>query len=139
MGSEVVVTLLRYSRLIGELNEQDLNKEFEKLEQAVAKSPSQRGQLKLAVLLSMPAAPFYDEKRAESILNQVLKKSEGKTPALKEYAYQLLFNLKQRNSFQEMYEDLHKKLQKERSERKQLQKQLDALKSIEKSITTRQK
>jgi len=139
MGSEVVVTLLRYSRLIGELGEEDLGKEFEKLEKSVQDSPSQRGKLKLAVLLSMPASRFYDEKRAESILNEVLNQSEGKMPALKEYAHLLLINLKQRSSFQQMYEDLHKKLQKERNERKQLQQQLEALKSIEKSITTRQK
>jgi len=139
MGSEVVVTLMRYSRLIGELNEDDLGKEFEKLDTAVQDSPSQRGKLKLAVLLSMPASRFYDEKRAETILNQVLKESEGKTPALKEYAHLLLTTLKQRSSFQQMYEDLHKKLQKESAERKQLQQQLEALKSIEKSITTRQK
>jgi len=139
MGSEVVVTLLRYSRLIGELNEEDLGKEFEKLDHAEQDSPSQRGKLKLAVLLSMPASRFYDEKRAETVLNQVLKESEGKTPALKEYAHLLLTTLKQRSSFQKMYEDLHKKLQKERTERKQLQQQLEALKSIEKSITTRQK
>lgn len=139
LDSEIVVTLMRYSRLIGELSEEALGTEFEKLEKAVKNNPSTRGNLKLAVLLSMPASRFYDEKRAEAILNQVLKQSEGRTPALKEYAHLLMTTLKQRSSFQQMYEDLHKKLQKERSERKQLQQQVEALKSIEKSITTRQK
>ena len=138
LNSEAVVTLMRYSRLLGELKEQELNEEFEKIDAAYQQAHTDRGMLKLAVLLSLPASKFYDEKRASQLLKEYLRGSKTSQPALREYAHMLLRNLQQRSSFQTMYEELHQKLERERNERKQLQLKLEALKSIEKSITKRQ-
>ncbi|MFV2055113.1 MAG: hypothetical protein ACC707_01545 [Thiohalomonadales bacterium] len=138
-GSDAVITLLRYSRFISEMSEADLNKEFDKIDATNNVEYSNRGLLKMVVLLSLPKSEFYDERRAEGILNDFINDGKNNTPALTEYAHLLLSNLKLREDHWKLYDDLHQKLTNERAQRKKLQQKLDELKSIEKSITKRQK
>lgn len=138
-GSDAVITLLRYSRFITELSEAELSEEFEKIDASNKVENTNRGLLKMVVLLSLPKAEFFNEERAEEILNEFVTDGQNNTPALREYAHLLLTHLKQREDHIKLYDDLHKKLKLEREQRKKLQRKLDELKSIEKSITKRQK
>lgn len=138
-GSNAVVTLLRYSRFITELSEAELRDEFVKIDVANRVEYSNRGALKMIVLLSLPKATFYNEEKAEKLLNEFIGDRKSNTPALREYAHLLLSHLKQRESQFKLNEELNTKLQIERDQRKKLQRKLDDLQIIEKSITKRQK
>lgn len=138
LDGESIVTLLRYSRWVSELNDRELDSEYRKVVEAYQETHTERGTMKLAVLLALPDSPFYNEPQASEILTDYIRNSAGKNSALREFAFMLLRNLQQRSSFQKLYEDLHQKLERERTERKQLQSNLEELKSIEKSLTKRQ-
>ena len=137
--SDAVVTLLRYSRFISDLNENELRNEFKKINAANNIEQTNRGLLKMVVLLSLPQASFFNERKAEQLLNDFIDNSNRNTPALREYAHLLLSNLRQHGSHMKMYDELHTKLQLERKQRRKLQRKLEDLKTIEKSITKRQK
>jgi hypothetical protein len=138
-GGDAVVTLLRYSRFITELNASELRDEFVKIDVANRIESSNRGVLKMVVLLSLPQATFHNEEKAGELLNIFINDNTNNNPALREYAHLLLAHLKQRKGHMKLYDDLHLKLQSEREQRKKLQRKLEDLKSIEKSITKRQK
>ncbi len=136
--TEVLLTLLRYSRYISDLSVEELGAEIKKTEFSNGVEPSARGQLKLAVLLSLPSADVQSVERATSLLGDLINAGDESPPALREYAHLLLSSLQLRVETQKQNKKLHSQLKLERKKRIQLEQKLEALKSIEKSMTERQ-
>ena len=136
--TEVLLTLLRYSRYISDLSAEDLEGEIKKTELSNGIEPSARGQLKLAVLLSLPSANIQNVERATSLLSDLINAGDESPPALREYAHLLLSSLQLRVETQKQNKKLNSQLKLERKKRIKLEEKLEALKSIEKSITKRQ-
>jgi len=136
--TEVLLTLLRYSRYISDLSYEELEEEVKKTEVSNGIEPSARGQLKLAVLLSLPSAEMKNVERATGLLGDLINAGDGSSPALREYAHLLLSSLQLRVETQKQNRKLNSQLKLERKKRIQLEQKLEALRTIEKSMTKRQ-
>lgn len=90
--------------------------------------------IRLAILLSLPDMPFHDEKRARTLLNQIVADDDPGHSDLVAYARLLLWNLDDRASARETCEA---ELGNERSQRQNLQHKLNELKAIEEQLDRR--
>jgi len=144
--SEALLKLLRYSRRLGELTQQELDQEFQSFQQhSKEEKAAVNMQLQQALLLSAPAASYRDNQQAKEILAGVINSSEKRGLVLREYAYSLLLSIEQREKAEHENTQLRKSLKKEierrellEQKRDLLEQKLEALKSIEESITQRQ-
>lgn len=90
--------------------------------------------IRLAILLSVSDAPFRDEARARTLLNQIIARNDPGHRDLVAFAKVLLWNLDDRASARETCEN---DLKNERSQRQNLQHKLDELKAIEEQLDQR--
>jgi hypothetical protein len=90
--------------------------------------------IRLAILLSLPDAPFRDDKRARALLNQIVAYDDPAHSDLVAYARLLRWNLDDRASARETCE---LDLKNERTQRQNLQHKLNELKAIEEQLDRR--
>lgn len=69
-GDEVVALLAYYQRLVG-MPADDLKREYQAANQAYARSRDELARLRLALLMSVPGAPWRDEARLLALLEGV--------------------------------------------------------------------
>jgi len=120
-----VDAMLRYHQRIKRLNQAELNKEHEQVNQAFVQTKSDLSRVQLSLLFSLPNANFRDDAMALNLLKEWLK--EGKPPysGLRAFGFFLTTLL----------EDMREKDKRADA----LQKKLDALKSMEKNLMQREK
>lgn len=135
---ETLLTLMRYSRFITDLNKPDIGREYDKIRSLNSSEPDVRSQFKLAMLLSLSSAQFYDPRGAKQILVEFIEASDEYAPTLREYAFVLLESIDKKAKVIRLKQDLRRKLRHEQQLRQQLEQKLEALKSIEESISQRQ-
>lgn len=136
---ETLLTLMRYSRFITDLTKPEIGREHDKIQSLNTTDPSVRSQFKLAMILSLSSTQFYDAKMAKQILIEFIEASDEHAPTLREYAFVLLESIDKKAKIQQSNNSLQRKLRHEQQLRKQLEQKLEALKSIEESISQRQK
>jgi hypothetical protein len=136
--SEELLTLLRYSRMILEISGEQLVNEFKKINNDYNNGPTIQGRLKLAMLLSRESTRFKDNNRAIKVLGEVINGYDDEYDAvLQEYAHLFISSLKKQSKSDKKLSQINERLGAERKLRKQLEKQLEALKTIEKTISSR--
>lgn len=124
LGSDVDEAL-RYSQRIKKLTPAELTKEYEQVSQAFARSKSDLGRVRLALLLSLPNTSFSDDGVALNLLKEWLKESKPPYTGLRAFGFFLSGTLEEKREADKRADALQKKL--------------DALKSMEKNLMQREK
>ena len=113
-------SLLLYFQHIRKLSGADLSREHEAARQAYARSRTDFGRLRLAMVLSLPGTAFYDDARAFELCDTVAKHDGGRLQGL---ALLLGSHLQEQRRLTASAQGLQQKL--------------DALKSLERSMIER--
>jgi len=116
---------LRYSQRIKKLTPAELNKEYEQVSQAFARSKSDLSRVRLALLLSLPNTSFSDDGVALTLLKEWLKETKPPYTGLRAFGFFLSGTLEEKREADKRADALQKKL--------------DALKSMEKNLMQREK
>ena len=120
-----VDAMLRYHQRIKKMNQAELNKEYEQVNQAFAQKKSDLSRVQLSLLLSLPNASFRDDAMALNLLKEWLREAKPPYVGLRAFGFFLTTLL----------EDMREKDKRADA----LQKKLDALKSMEKNLMLREK
>lgn len=128
-------TLIQYAGYLRRLNAADLNREHETLKQTVAKSRTDVSRAQLALIYTLPGLPLRDDAKAIPLLESLSK--EAISPAVRNFASVLLILVADNKRLDDSAQLLSIKLKDEQKQSAELQQKLDALKSIEKSLSER--
>lgn len=137
--SSEVATLLAYSQRIRSLPHDGLAAEYALANQALAKQRSDSLRLRLALLLTLPNAPFRDDSRGAALAEEVFNNKNGDNAELKALAQYIVTVANEQKRQEERYQLLAQKLKEEEKRAEALQQKVDALKSIEKDLINREK
>ncbi len=127
-------SLVRYSAWLWSQSAEALKSMQPSVDRLSQDSGSPLDQLHLAILLSVPNAPFRDESRARTLLTGLLQSDNKLGDSLQTYARFLLWNLNDRSWARGACE---KALDGERAQRALLQHKLNELKAIEEQLDRR--
>ena len=151
-------SLLLYVNFVRGLPTAELAREHERLQQAFAADPSDFTRLRYALLLTVPGSAARDQARAVQLLDPVTRDGEGRDPALRAMASLLAADLAERRRLEDSLQSAAQRQKEELSERRrlegslqaatqqykdeqlrsaELEHKLEALKSIEKTISQR--
>ena len=124
-------TLVAYTNWLRERDPAQLERLLANAE-ARARNPADApARLRLAVLLSLPQAPFRNDGRALDLVDEVIRSGDEKA---RWFAYTLRWSLQDRQLLQA---DHHRALTREREQRAALKQKLNELKAIEEQIHRR--
>lgn len=121
-----VVELLRYAERIRALPLKALQHEYLESEQQFATAPTPDTRMRLALLVSLPAAPFRNDARAR----QLLAEGPDGEAGYDELARWLLVTIDERRALEDVAEE-------ERRGKQALRAKLDQLKAIEEDLDRR--
>jgi hypothetical protein len=93
----------------------------------------------LALLLSLPRAPFKDYDRSLSLINEYLNDPASQDSKLKDFLFILSSFVQELKNQDERYQKLDQKLKEEKKQRDVLEQKLEELKTIEKNLLERDK
>jgi hypothetical protein len=128
-------TLVQYAAYLRRLNATDLNREHETLKQNVAKSKTDLSRAQLGMIYALPGLALRDDTKALSILEALGK--EASSSVVRNFALLLLGFVADNKRLDEGTQALNTKLKDEQKQSAELQQKLEALKSIEKSLSER--
>ncbi|MEW6325550.1 MAG: hypothetical protein AB1515_09215 [Nitrospirota bacterium] len=133
-GSDVR-SVLEYYRRLDALSESDLQREFSRAQQeASGRRPVD--QIRLAVLLGLPRAPFKDYDRSLALLTDAAG-SAAQDAVLKDFLLWFSSLVQELKRQGEQYQKLDLKFKEEKKQRELLQQKLDELATIEKQLLER--
>ncbi len=133
-ADEGLVALIAYTNWLREASPAQLQRVLPGVE-ARAKDPGNvLEKIRLAVLLSLPHAPFRNETRALALVDEALK-TAPRNSDLAMFGYMLRWDLQDRHRIQSDYE---RTLAQERTQRDTLEQKLNELKAIEEQIHRRE-
>lgn len=139
-SSEVdIAWVFQYYRLISTVPIKVLNDEFERTKKDFSMGKTAWNQWQLAMLLSLPSAPFYDPARASVLFKELADTSTDQGPVTNDAAYLMYSWVKEQHQSHKKAVDLEGQLAEARSTNKTLQEQLEALKAIEENLYQRNK
>lgn len=117
----------------------ELAKEYDKARQDFAKTRSELNRVKVALLLSLPNAPFHDTLAALNLLNELPKETKDAPSGLRSFANFLGVLLAEQQRAINSADDLSQKLKDEQKRARALQEKVDAIKNMEKNLIRRDK
>ena len=133
-ASDDLVALVAYSNWLRDSNPAQLQRVLADAE-ARAKDPGGAvDKMRLAVILSLPQAPFRNDARASALIEHLLNDPRTDTNVAM-FAYMLRWDLQDRHRLQADYE---RSLTQERQQRATLKQKLNELKAIEEQIHRRE-
>jgi hypothetical protein len=134
-----VAWIFQYYRLISTVSPKVLNDEFEKTKKdfATKKTPWDRWQM--AMLLSLPSAPFHDPERSAMLFKELSESSSGQDPVINDAAFLMYSWTYAQHQAYKRAAGLEEQLNESHSANKTLQDQLNALKAIEENLYQRNK
>ena len=139
-SSEVdIAWVFQYYRLISTVPVNVLDDEYERTKKDHAAKNTPWNQWQLAMLLSLPSAPFYDPARATMLFKELADSSADDGPVINDAAFLMYSSAKEQIQIHKKAADLEEQLTEARSANKTLQKQLEALKAIEENLYQRNK
>ena len=118
-------SIMKYFAYLRRLPGGDLGREHDMTRQAFAASASEGNRVRLALVLSLPAAPFKDQRHALELLEPMVKARSAHYTPLREFAFVVHALV-----FEQITLGRHAQTLKEK---------LDALKLLEKSLTERER
>lgn len=124
--------LVAYTNWLRSRSADELKPLLADAEHRIRNNPRPIDRLRLAVLLSIPQAPFRDEARALTLAEEVIDSGASETAL---FAYTLRWDLQNRKALQA---DFDRAMTKERQQRSTLKKKLDELKAIEEQLHRRE-
>ena len=124
--------LLQYTTYLKKLSATDLNRELETTRQ---KPKSDSSRLELAIIYSLPGLLTHDDAKALAILDPLIK--ESSSTSIKNLASMMITFIMENKRLEENTQVLTNKLKDEQKQSAELQQKLEALKSIEKSLSER--
>jgi hypothetical protein len=130
-----VDALIHYTASVRRLVAAELTREHDSVKQAVAKNQSDVNRLRLAIIYSLPGTPLHDDAKCLAILDAVIKEASA-TP-VRNFASFLQTMVTDNKRLDDNGQTLAQKLKEEQKQNEQLQQKLEALKSIEKSLSDR--
>ena len=134
-----IAWVFQYYRLISTIPPKVLNDEFEKTKKDLSAEKTAWNQWQMAMLLSLPSAPFYDPGRSAIIFKSLAETSADQDPVINDAAFLMYSWIKEQHQVNKRAVDLEGQLSESRSENKTLQDQLKALKAIEENLYQRNK
>lgn len=136
-ANDSLLAMLRYSRFINGLPKGQLEKEFQRINDAYFLRPNDRSGLKRAMLLIMPGTSFYDVYQAKQSFSDILHSSDNAVPAFKEFADFMLSVIRSQEEASKKNAELQDQLAQEVRTRQKIEEKLEALKTIEENMTQR--
>ena len=139
-SSEVdIAWVLQYYRLISTVPAKVLNDEYERTKKDYSAGKTPWNQWQLAMLLSLPAASFYDPSRSAALFRELAESATDQGPVINDAAF-LMYSLnKEQQQTHKKIVEVEGQLNEARSANKTLQDQLEALKAIEENLSQRNK
>ena len=134
-----IAWVFQYYRLISTVPVKVLKDEYERTKKEFSEDKTKWSQWQMAMLLSLPSAPFYDPDRSSSLFKELADTASDQGPVFNDVAYLMYSSVKEQYQAREKAEGLEEKLSESRSANKTLQKQLEALKAIEENLYQRNK
>lgn len=128
-------TLVQYAVYLRRLSVPELNREHDVMRQQVAKSRTDLNRAQLVLFYALPGLPLRDDARALAILESLGK--EATSLVVRNFALLLLSLVADNKRLDDSVQNLSSKLKEEQRQSVQLQQKLEALKSIEKSLSER--
>lgn len=128
-------TLVQYGAHLRRLSANELNREHEALKQSAAKSKSDLNRAQLAMIYALPGLPLRDDAKAVIMLESLGK--DAQSSGIRNFALLLLSMVSDNRRLDEGAQALAAKLKDEQTKSAELQQKLEALKSIEKSLSER--
>lgn len=126
--------LLRYAQWLRSQPPDALDAARDETQRSVRQSGSAADRIRLALVLSQPAAPFRDEAAARALLDEAIRQSAGEDAALHAFAVMQTINLNDREWARSGLQD---RLRTERERREELERKLEELKDIEQQLHRR--
>jgi hypothetical protein len=127
--------LIQYATYLRRLNAADLNRELDAMKLTVAKSKSDVNRAQLAMAYALPGLASRDDTRALAMLDTLAK--EATSTSVRSFSLMLLSLVADNRRLDESVQTLSAKLKEEQKQSAELQQKLEALKSIEKSLSDR--
>jgi DNA repair ATPase RecN len=134
-----IKSVLEYYRHLYSLNEEELNREYSQAQQTLSESNQLIDRIRLALLLSMPRAPFKEYDRSLTLVKDYLNDPSQQDSRLKDFLSILSSFIQELKSQDERYQKLDQKLKEEKKQREALEQKLEELKTIEKNLLERDK
>ena len=122
--------LLSYGAWLRSIRSESLEQEYMRTAAALAKDPTAPNRIRMALLSSLPGAPYQDYARAKGHLEQVLGDSGDSARSYHGVARFLMALLDERRQLENSLAD-------ERRQRQESQQKLEQLKAIEQDTGTR--
>jgi hypothetical protein len=127
--------LLQYAVYLRRLSSGEIIREQEVLRQNMVKSKTELNRAQLAMIYALPGLPLHDDGKALAILEPLSK--EAVSPAVRNFSLLLQSFVVDNKRLDEGAQVLNSKLKDEQKQSAELQQKLEALKSIEKSLSER--
>jgi hypothetical protein len=134
-----IAWVFQYYRLISTVPPKVLNDEFERTKKDFSADKTTWNQWQLAMLLSLPSAPFYEPERSTMLFKELVDSPADQDPVINDAAFLMYSWVKEQHHITKRAADLEAQLAESRSANKTLQDQLDALKAIEENLYHRNK
>jgi len=131
--------VFQYYRLISTVSTKMLHDEYEKTKKDYSIKKTPWNQWQMAMLLSLPSAPFHDPERSSMIFKELSESSSSQDPVIKDAAFLMYSWTNAQQHTDKRLTSLEGQLSESRSSNKTLQDQLDALKAIEENLSQRNK
>jgi hypothetical protein len=132
--SSQVADLLEYARSMDSLNDQELQQEFARAQQAVTEHRQPGDRIRLALLLGFPRAPFKDYDRSLALLDEASADPAGQNDASRVLVSFISSMVREFKRQGEQYQKLDAKYKDEKKQRELLQQKLDELTSLEQKL-----
>ena len=127
-----IAWILQYYRLISTVPNKVLGDEYERTRNEFSTQKTAWNQWQLAMLLSIPSAPFYDPGRSSSLFKELTDAAAEQDPVINDAAFLMYYLTNEQLQ-------TGKKTTALEGQVKTLQDQLDALKAIEENLYQRNK
>lgn len=134
-----IAWVFQYYRLISTVPVNVLKDEYERTKKDFSEDKTKWSQWEMAMLLSLPSAPFYDPERSSTLFKELADTNSDQGPVFNDVAYLMYSSVKEQYHVRKKAEGLEEKLSESRTANKTLQKQLEALKAIEENLYRRNK
>jgi len=116
------------------LDQEELQREFARVQAAAADHRSPADRIRLAMLLGLPRAPFKNYDRSLTLFDEVLRDPFGRNADAKAFLAAFSAMVLELKRQSEQYQTLDTKLKEERKQRELLQQKLDELTTIEQKL-----
>lgn len=141
MQESGAAVVLEYYQYLLSLSEEDLLQEFSDAQETISEHPQHADPIRLAILLSLPYAPFKDYARSLTLVTDAIHRWDGYSSEITNFLIFFSSLLHELKTQEEQYQALGLAVKKEKEQRKEetvqrklLERKLEELAAIEKNL-----